>query len=58
MTLRDAALMVRENAHAPYSGFKVGASVTVGYQPAAETGGANVSATVSSEVSKETSKKH
>ena len=27
MTLRDAALMVRENAHAPYSGFKVGAAL-------------------------------
>ncbi|WP_179380312.1 cytidine deaminase [Jannaschia marina] len=25
--LRDAALAVRENAHAPYSGFKVGAAV-------------------------------
>ena len=28
MSLRDAALMVRENAHAPYSRFKVGAAVT------------------------------
>ena len=27
MTLRDAALAVRENAHAPYSRFKVGAAV-------------------------------
>ncbi len=27
MTLRDAALKVRENAHAPYSGFKVGAAL-------------------------------
>ena len=25
--MRDAALAVRENAHAPYSGFKVGAAV-------------------------------
>ncbi|MFO6462962.1 cytidine deaminase [uncultured Jannaschia sp.] len=25
--LRDAALAVRENAHAPYSGFKVGAAI-------------------------------
>ncbi|MCE0505144.1 MULTISPECIES: cytidine deaminase [unclassified Roseivivax] len=28
MSLRDAALAVRENAHAPYSGFKVGAALT------------------------------
>jgi cytidine deaminase len=27
MTLRDAALAVRENAHAPYSDFKVGAAI-------------------------------
>ena len=27
MSLKDAALKVRENAHAPYSGFKVGATV-------------------------------
>lgn len=27
MTLKDAALDVRQNAHAPYSGFKVGAAV-------------------------------
>ena len=27
MTLKEAALKVRENAHAPYSGFKVGAAV-------------------------------
>jgi cytidine deaminase len=27
MTLRDAALRVRENAHVPYSGFRVGAAV-------------------------------
>ena len=27
MTLREAALAVRENAHAPYSNFKVGAAV-------------------------------
>lgn len=27
MTLKDAALKVRENAHAPYSGFKVGAAI-------------------------------
>jgi cytidine deaminase len=27
MSLRDAALAVRENAHAPYSGFKVGAAL-------------------------------
>ena len=27
MTLKNAALKVRENAHAPYSGFKVGAAV-------------------------------
>ena len=26
-SLRDAALAVRENAHAPYSGFKVGAAL-------------------------------
>ena len=28
MSLKQAALMVRENAHAPYSGFKVGAAIT------------------------------
>jgi cytidine deaminase len=27
MNLKDAALKVRENAHAPYSGFKVGAAI-------------------------------
>ncbi|MFC4671235.1 cytidine deaminase [Seohaeicola nanhaiensis] len=27
MTLRDAAIAVRENAHAPYSNFKVGAAI-------------------------------
>ncbi len=27
MTLRDAASQVRENAHAPYSNFKVGAAI-------------------------------
>ncbi|MCF6232684.1 MAG: cytidine deaminase [Rhodobacteraceae bacterium] len=27
MSLKDAALKVRENAHAPYSGFKVGAAI-------------------------------
>ncbi len=27
MVLREAALAVRENAHAPYSGFKVGAAL-------------------------------
>ena len=27
MTLRDAAAAVRENAHAPYSNFKVGAAI-------------------------------
>jgi cytidine deaminase len=27
MSLKDAALCVRENAHAPYSGFKVGAAI-------------------------------
>lgn len=27
MTLRDAALAVRKNAHAPYSGFQVGAAI-------------------------------
>lgn len=27
MSLRDAACAVRENAHAPYSGFKVGAAI-------------------------------
>lgn len=27
MNLKDAALAVRENAHAPYSGFKVGAAI-------------------------------
>lgn len=27
MNLRDAALAVRENAHAPYSNFKVGAAI-------------------------------
>jgi cytidine deaminase len=27
MTLRDAALMVRERAYAPYSRFKVGAAL-------------------------------
>ncbi len=27
MTLRDAAVAVRENAHAPYSNFKVGAAI-------------------------------
>lgn len=30
MTLRDIALNVRENAHAPYSGFKVGAAIRSG----------------------------
>ncbi len=30
MELRQAALAVRENAHAPYSGFKVGAAVRAG----------------------------
>jgi cytidine deaminase len=29
-TLRDAALAVRENAHAPYSSFKVGAALRTG----------------------------
>lgn len=27
MTLREAAMQVRENAHAPYSNFKVGAAI-------------------------------
>ncbi len=27
MTLREAALAVRDNAHAPYSGFQVGAAI-------------------------------
>jgi cytidine deaminase len=27
MSLKDAALQVRENAHAPYSGFRVGAAI-------------------------------
>lgn len=27
MTLRDAAIAVRKNAHAPYSGFQVGAAI-------------------------------
>jgi len=30
MNLKDTALSVRENAHAPYSGFKVGAAVRGG----------------------------
>ncbi|MEO1107561.1 MAG: cytidine deaminase [Pseudomonadota bacterium] len=30
MSLKDAALKVRENAHAPYSNFKVGAAVLSG----------------------------
>ena len=30
MSLKDAALAVRENAHAPYSNFKVGAAVRAG----------------------------
>jgi len=27
MSLKDTATAVRENAHAPYSGFKVGAAI-------------------------------
>ncbi len=30
MSLKDAALAVRENAHAPYSNFKVGAAIRAG----------------------------
>lgn len=30
MSLKDAALTVRENAHAPYSNFKVGAAILSG----------------------------
>ncbi len=30
MSLKDAALKVRENAHAPYSNFKVGAAILSG----------------------------
>ncbi|WP_299986255.1 cytidine deaminase [uncultured Ruegeria sp.] len=30
MSLKDAALAVRENAHAPYSNFKVGAAIRSG----------------------------
>lgn len=30
MSLKDAALKVRENAHAPYSNFKVGAAIRSG----------------------------
>ena len=33
MTLMDHAKAVRENAHAPYSDFKVGAAIRAGLSP-------------------------